>query len=151
MNITLIASCFVLGGFLHICVFSRNEWDRHSPRILLFFCLLNTGIFACLAFLLRCAYIEAVLTTIVLGCCIAGGLFASMTAYRLLFHPLKSFPGPIGARISTFWYAKESIPDMKFYCKLRELHDQYGDFIRIRRIVDSKTLQTLLTLWYRTS
>jgi hypothetical protein len=68
-----------------------------------------------------------------LGCYLVCGLFSSMTAYRLFFHPLKPFPGPIGARITAFWVTKESIPDLKMYRKLRDMHDTYGDFVRISK------------------
>src|SRR5258706_14744436 len=32
-------------------------------------------------------------------------LFTSITVYSLIFHPLYSFPGPLGARISKIWHA----------------------------------------------
>ncbi|KAH8728233.1 cytochrome P450 [Phaeosphaeriaceae sp. PMI808] len=123
---------FMLGCFVHVVVFSRNEWDRHSPWILLFFCLLSSSTFILFPLGLNYSYLEALLQTNLLGSSLLGGLFSSMLSYRLLFHPLKSFPGPIGARISAFWISKESIPDMKFYHKLHKIHDHYGDFVRIR-------------------
>jgi tryprostatin B 6-hydroxylase len=71
----------------------------------------------------------------VLGASLLAGLFTSMITYRLFFHPLKSFAGPIGARVSAFWITKQNIPDMTFYRKLPKLHDQYGDFVRIRELL----------------
>lgn len=133
MEIHLNNFAFLLGVFLHVLAFCRNEWDRRSPWILLFFCMLSAGRFIGLVVACRYPYIKALLETNVLGVFFLGGLFSSMMAYRLLFHPLKSFPGPVAARISALWLTKESIPDMTFYRQLRGLHDQYGDFVRIRK------------------
>ncbi|THV45200.1 hypothetical protein BGAL_0517g00010 [Botrytis galanthina] len=55
-----------------------------------------------------------------LGCCI----------YNLFFHPLKSFPGPklwAASRIPlSYWKFKGVLP-----YKMKELHDQYGDAVRV--------------------
>ncbi|KAF5868705.1 putative toxin biosynthesis cytochrome p450 protein [Botrytis fragariae] len=55
-----------------------------------------------------------------LGCCI----------YNLFFHPLKSYPGPklwAACRIPmTYWKLKGVLP-----YKIKELHDQYGDAVRV--------------------
>ncbi|KAH7071709.1 cytochrome P450 [Paraphoma chrysanthemicola] len=128
----LYLTAFFAGTLLHVFIFSKNEWDRRSPWISLFLCsllaiiglILNMGYqYHLLAALLRACVLEGVLL---------GGLVSSMTVYRLYLHPLRSFPGPFGARLTAFWFTKESIPDLRFYVKLRTYHDQYGDFVRIR-------------------
>ena len=135
----------LMGCLLHVLVFSRNEWDRRSPWIFLFFSMLSAGSFSVLTLGYGYPYIHALLATNVLGCLFLGGLFSSMMTYRLLFHPLKSFPGPLGARITALWLTKESVPDMRFYRKLQGLHDQYGDFVRISKVTSSESLRVLLT------
>lgn len=124
---------FVIGCLVHILVFSRNEWDRRAPAIFSFFCALYIGSFALLKLGLGYTIKGSLLQTSALGCVLLGGLFTSLVIYRLFFHPLRAFPGPIGARITAFWSLKESTPDLKFYLKLQKLHDQYGDFVRIRK------------------
>ncbi|KAF2033945.1 cytochrome P450 [Setomelanomma holmii] len=126
-----LASFFV-GVLLHALVFSRNEWDRRSPWIFYFFASLHIiGVFI-LSLYCKHRFIKSLHETGVLEFVLLGGLSSSLMVYRLFFHPLGSFHGPIGARLSAFWFTKESIPDLMFYVKLRRFHDDLGDFIRIR-------------------
>ncbi|KAJ5936120.1 benzoate 4-monooxygenase cytochrome P450 [Penicillium verhagenii] len=56
-------------------------------------------------------------------------LFSSITTYRLFFHRLNSFPGPIWARISKIghvWKARKS----QNHLFLKEMREKYGDFVR---------------------
>ena len=58
------------------------------------------------------------------------GVYSSLVLYRLLLHPLNGFPGPLGARVSSFWLSIQ-VRDGKAYRKVQELHNQYGDFVRV--------------------
>ncbi|KAH7389842.1 cytochrome P450 [Pyrenochaeta sp. MPI-SDFR-AT-0127] len=123
---------FLIGILLEFLLFSRNEWDRRAPRIVLSFSLAFAGSFATIRVGCGHSYTKSFLETCFLGCSLLSGLFSSIAIYRLLLHPLRSIPGPFAARISAFWIIKESVPDLMFYVKLRKLHDRYGDFVRIR-------------------
>ncbi|KAF1950263.1 cytochrome P450 [Byssothecium circinans] len=51
-------------------------------------------------------------------------------SYRIGFHPLKSFPGPIGARVTSaysFWY----IWHRNFHTACLHLHKKYGSVVRV--------------------
>lgn len=58
------------------------------------------------------------------------GLYASLLIYRVLFSPLRGFPGPYGAKISSFWFSLQ-LTNHDAYKKVAELHQKYGDFVRI--------------------
>jgi cytochrome P450 len=54
----------------------------------------------------------------------------SVAVYRLFFHPLRAFPGPISYRISVFPRAYHSVAgDLPFH--VGKLHEQYGPIVRI--------------------
>lgn len=56
-------------------------------------------------------------------------LFTSMTVYRLFFHRLRHFNGPLGARISKIWhtwYVRHS----RNHLVLDRLYREYGTFVR---------------------
>ncbi|KAF7130969.1 hypothetical protein CNMCM5793_003904 [Aspergillus hiratsukae] len=55
------------------------------------------------------------------------GLYISLLVYRLLLHPLHSFPGPVLARISSLWSIS---PKHKTHLTLQALHNQYGPIVR---------------------
>jgi hypothetical protein len=137
MRVSVSILSFASGVLLHLLLFSRSEWDRHAPRIFLSFCLVALGVFASLNLGWGYHLMAAFGVTSVLGCYLLAGLFVSMLTYRLFFHPLRSFGGPTGARVSAFWYTKQNVPNMTFYRKLPQLHDQYGDFVRIRKLLST--------------
>ena len=57
------------------------------------------------------------------------GLFGSMTVYRVFFHRLRRFPGPVSARISLMhgWFRDR----YRSHERLVRWCDQYGDIVRI--------------------
>lgn len=125
---------FAAGILLHTTVFSRHfEWDRHAPNILTFACATFTTTLVIIAISGDVSIKLSVAFTSAVAACFLGGFLCSMIIYRLFLHPVKSFPGPTAARVTSLWVIKQNVPDLKLYIKLRSLHDQYGDFVRIRK------------------
>lgn len=60
------------------------------------------------------------------------GLYGSIVIYRLFFHPLRHFPGPILARVSKFWHVAK-LSDLKNQILVEDLRHRYGDIVRIGR------------------
>lgn len=61
----------------------------------------------------------------------ATSLAASIVLYRGYFHPLSHVPGPRLARFTSFWAVREASRDYRFHVRLKELHEKYGDVVRI--------------------
>ncbi|KAI1452373.1 monooxygenase [Annulohypoxylon moriforme] len=59
-----------------------------------------------------------------------GGLFTSMVIYRVFFHRLRKFPGPLDVKISRFFSARRAAKKIQYHKEVAEMHDKYGDFIR---------------------
>jgi hypothetical protein len=124
---------FLAGILLHAVVFSRHEWDRHASSVVLSAYGLYAAAVALLIVKGDLAFGQSVVKAFVLEAVLLSGLIGSMVIYRQVLHPLRSIPGPLAARLTSLWIIKENVPDLKFYVKLRSLHDQYGDFVRIRK------------------
>jgi hypothetical protein len=124
---------FLTGIFLHAVIFSRYEWDRHTPSIVLSTYAFYATTLALLSIVGGFSFGQFFVKALILGVAFLVGLCGSMVIYRLFLHPLKSIPGPLAARVTSLWMVRENIPDLNFYVKLRSLHDQYGDFIRVRK------------------
>jgi hypothetical protein len=60
----------------------------------------------------------------------AVGLYGSMIVYRLFFHPLRHFPGPVLVKVSKFWHVFW-LSGLQNHLLMEDLHQQYGDFVRI--------------------
>jgi tryprostatin B 6-hydroxylase len=58
-----------------------------------------------------------------------GGLYSSLITYRLFLHPLNRFPGPLGARLSGFWFTTK-VGNGDAYLQIEQLHEKYGQFVR---------------------
>lgn len=130
---TLLALVYCAGVLSHILLFMKSEWDRHSPKLVLTYVAIN--VFTFFTFLFTCNYpiSSCLFETSLISCGLTSGIFTSMVAYRLILHPLAAFPGPFAARISSAWAFREQWPDLKLYAKLRDMHDRYGDFVRISK------------------
>lgn len=123
----------IAGVLSEALVFSKGEWDIRAPTVLKTAGVLQLAT-PCLLISSGTSALTSIWDTTLLVCSYLGGLFGAMVIYRLLLHPLKNFPGPLGARITAFWMIKEQVPTFKFYVKLRKVHDEYGDFVRIREL-----------------
>ncbi|KAI1103518.1 putative benzoate 4-monooxygenase cytochrome P450 [Jackrogersella minutella] len=58
------------------------------------------------------------------------GLFSSMIIYRLFFHRLKRFRGPLDLKTSRLFSALRASRKVQYGKVVAGLHDEYGDFIR---------------------
>ncbi|KAI2465220.1 monooxygenase [Annulohypoxylon bovei var. microspora] len=68
------------------------------------------------------------MSTLVLG--FHTGLFSSMVIYRLFFHRLRKFPGPVDVKISRLLSAFRAAKKIQYQKELVKMHNEYGDFIR---------------------
>ena len=118
------------GVLSHILIFIRNEHHIRAPQIFRLFLLLSLFLFigeARIWTLSTSAQAASASALIVLS--YSASLFTSILIYRILFHPLRHFPGPIGARVSKFWHVGKLLSQPNFKV-LDELHQQYGEFVR---------------------
>ncbi|KAL1840415.1 hypothetical protein VTJ49DRAFT_489 [Mycothermus thermophilus] len=135
---TLPNLAFLVSGIaVHVFVFRRGEWDVASPKIFVFYVTLLAGalgasylstispIFHSVPFLLTPADILRAAVSH------AAGLYGSMLVYRAWLHRLRAYPGPFLARLSNFYITVRSVRKLHLFEEVRQLHAQYGDYVRI--------------------
>lgn len=117
-------------GFLSHVVFFVN--GEHHIRPLKLVLLFSIGTFGLLIIQLSQSngVVSAVGDTLLEISSYGFTLFASIIVYRLFFHRLRRFPGPTLARVSKLWHVIKLSQKPNFRL-LDELHDKYGDFVRI--------------------
>ncbi|XXH00900.1 short-chain alcohol dehydrogenase [Hypoxylon texense] len=122
-------SSAALGILFHLTVARRLEMEYYMYRLLAV--LLFAAIAVASSYLLMEVSVSHTITRI---CIIAGsfstGIFSSMTVYRLFFHRLRKFPGPLDSKISRFFSALRAAKEVKYYKEIAKLNEEYGDFIR---------------------
>jgi hypothetical protein len=57
-------------------------------------------------------------------------VFASMSVYRLAFHRIRKFPGPVLAKLTRFYATHQYAKNVEYYKELKGMHTKYGDFVR---------------------
>ena len=128
----------VLAGFLsHVCYFVRGEHHLEAPTYTRIYLVLAAigYLFQWKAHGFENSKAFAVNSLVVSA--YAGSLFTSMIIYRLFFHRLRSFPGPLMASISKLYHLW-NIRNFDQYRFMDRMHSQYGDFVRTGEITYSE-------------
>ncbi|KAI1742715.1 cytochrome P450 [Xylaria scruposa] len=127
-HLTLFAA--LAAGVISYLTFFRGEHHMYGPRYVLIAILtLATHLIAQPHFFQVNNQVAA-LQTFYLAASYFGGLYSSLVIFRLFFHPLKRFPGPLGFKVSSAWFATYLVKRDAFR-QLLKLHQKHGDFLRI--------------------
>lgn len=76
------------------------------------------------------------------GTAFVAATVCSMLLYRGLLHRLRHIPGPILARLSSFYILTRIFTGLQTQVDLERLHSKYGDFVRIGQPPDSSLTET---------
>lgn len=121
-----------LASISHFAFFSRSELDHYFKIFFLSFFIAPVAIFSTFYFYLSQSLTKSSALTGTLFGSYLLGLSFSILVYRIWFHPLKKFPGPFWAKTSKWWVAYTQLrTGLRFHRYTRELHEKYGDIIRI--------------------
>ena len=120
----------VAGVFSHLGFFRIGEHHLYGMRyILSAITIFIVSIFS------QGQFLESSISTSAtrscsLAACYFAGIYASLVVYRLFFHQLRGFPGPLGCRLSSAWFSNY-LGKQDAFRQLGRLHDRYGLFPRI--------------------
>ena len=120
----------VLGGCLHMGYFRRGEHHMHGLRYLqtsIAFVTTSTIVLKIACDLSWTSSLQ-VISSISFRLCL--GLSSSTIIYRLFFHPLRRFPGPLPARVTSLWYSSQ-VTNFDAHTFALGLYTKYGPFVRV--------------------
>ena len=130
MSIFIQVVCALAAGLLsHVCYFVRGEHHIAAPTLLKTYLVLAIVVVSFELKTVGLGFLDAALATLAVCSSYASSIFASMLVYRLFFHRLRHFPGPILTRISKLYHAWQ-VRESDQYIFLEQLHQEYGDFVR---------------------
>lgn len=144
---TLCLGSAAAGVLSHIGYFIRSEHHMEAPYLLVLAFILPPIMVVAQLQLTDLGLLQSLIRTTVVATSYLSALYASMVAYRLIFHPLRRFPGPLGYKISKIWHVACLAPKLDNFRQLDELHKQYGDFVRTGKFLHMLTF-VLLFLFY---
>jgi tryprostatin B 6-hydroxylase len=137
---------FTSGILLHLFYFRLGEHHLNPQRPIHLYAGLYILLFSLCYQLYNKPLCEAVIDASLVELVHILGLFSSLISYRLLWHPLRAFPGPWGAKLSAFWFWENLYRQPQFKL-LQDLHSKYGPFVRTGpsdvSIIDSKAVEII--------
>lgn len=126
---TTVLGAVGLGVLFHLCI-RKVEIDYFIWHLLAVSSVILSGLIYALVSLRRCTLLEATAKAFLVAGSFNTGLTASIAVYRLFFHPLRKFPGPLGAKLSRFYTVKLAAKNCQYNVEVAKMHEKYGDFIR---------------------
>ena len=131
---TELLAAAAAGVVAHRGVFIKGEWHMQAPMILIVHMVIYNALWLMMIAFRHAAVLQAVGQASIISGCYLSSLFTSMLVYRLMFHRLRDFPGPVLARSTKLWHAWKGRRSQN-HLLLDQLHHQYGDFVRTGRLI----------------
>ena len=120
-----------LGVLSHITVFIRIDPISKGPLLGLALLITPSIIFSTLCYFTAIGYGGIAITTATWYGSYVAGVILSMLVYRLFFHRLKHYPGPLIDRLTQWSHVWHVSKKIDHYKRLNSLHKQYGDYVRV--------------------
>ncbi|KAI0451704.1 cytochrome P450 [Xylaria acuta] len=130
MDYLMLVAASVAGVTSHLAYFKVGEHHMYGPRYVLAVILAFSISTIVQSRLFQFSNQVAALKTLALAASYFTGLYSSLVTFRIFFHPLGRFPGPLGFKVSSAWFATRLIGRDAFR-QLLKLHHEHGNFIRI--------------------
>lgn len=124
-----LEACVTAGLLSHWLVLSVGEWHLRATRLLIFYVFSSFALIILLSQFGDLLWKEITTRASLDFAIYLSSLWGSVIVYRVVFNPLRAFPGPVGARVSKLWHMLQCRTS-KNHLWLEQLHLQYGSFIR---------------------
>ncbi|KAH8203627.1 hypothetical protein TruAng_002157 [Truncatella angustata] len=124
-----ITGATILGVIFHVSILRPFEVEQFMYTLIIGSFTLTIGLFA-IQILFGSSFLDATIGVSLLSGGFVGGVVLSMVVYRLFFHRLRKFPGPVGAKLTKFYSASLAAKTVQYHKDVSQMHDRYGDFIR---------------------
>jgi len=135
VSVSLGQACLLatVSGFLsHILYFIRGYHDTHALQILVTHLSLYLAL--CIMAVTRLGLSRGLTSSVALFSSYLAALFSSIVIYRLFFHRLRHFPGPVAAKITKF-YGPWTARNGQMHLEQNKLFAKYGDIVRIGKYI----------------
>ncbi|PGH28239.1 hypothetical protein AJ80_00130 [Polytolypa hystricis UAMH7299] len=114
----------------HVLFFRQNEHHMYALRYIQIFLATFASVVALLVSIEHDSIRHATIKVGSISAFYLSGVYTSLLFYRTVLHPLNKFPGPFGARVSSFWLPLQ-IRNADGFKRVKILHDKYGEFVRV--------------------
>lgn len=118
-----------MGVTVHLALFIHGEWHLYAPSIVIAHTSMTALFTALILFGSGSGVKHALAITVQTLLCYLLALFTSIGVYRVFFHRLRKFPGPLLARITKIWHMVHCL-DSRNHLVLEKVYKKYGPIVR---------------------
>ncbi|KAI1133306.1 cytochrome P450, partial [Nemania abortiva] len=130
MDATILISALGAGVASHLAFFRVGEHHLYGTRYVLTAITVFAASIFVQSYLFQLSNQVAALRTSAIAASFLGGLYSSLVIFRIFFHPLHKFAGPLGCKISSAWFATY-VRKQDAFRQLLKLHQEHGSVVRI--------------------
>jgi tryprostatin B 6-hydroxylase len=130
MEALILVPALIAGVTSHLTFFRVGEHHLYGSRYVLAAITAFATSIILHSYLFQLSSRIATLRTLAIAASYFGGLYSSLVIFRIFFHPLRTFPGPLGCKISSAWFATY-IRRQDAFRQLLALHQEFGQFVQI--------------------
>lgn len=124
-----VAAATCLAVLFHSCI-RKVEIDHMVWHLLAISTLVFSALLYANVALWECGLLKATARTLLVAASFNTALAGSIAIYRLFLHPLRNFPGPLGAKISRFYNLFIVAPTCQYHLVVAKWVNKYGDIVR---------------------
>jgi hypothetical protein len=124
----------ITGLLAHNLIFIRGEWHRQASELCALSFALPLVLWALESRHNNFLTLEALQHVFSVTSSFFAGLFISIVVYRLMFHPLRKYPGPFLARITKLWHFYHC-RNTQNHLLMERLRKRYGNHVRVGKSV----------------
>lgn len=128
-----VTGAAVAGFASHWGYFLHGEHHKSAPTLAYIYLLLVPTIFLCQIYLTNLSPFLAFQEAFSITTAYTAALFTSMSIYRIFFHRIRSFPGPLLACTTKLWHSWKARNGGN-HVYLESLHRKYGTFVRTGKL-----------------
>lgn len=128
-SVSQLVAASAAGVLIHNTIFIHGEWHLYGTLLLELHAVAYTGLILLEANYHKIPWLAAWMVSSQMFGIYTLCLLASISIYRVFFHRLRNFPGPVLASVSKLWHVAHCL-DSKNHILLEKLHQEYGDFVR---------------------
>lgn len=121
----------IAGILAHLLYFKKGEHHRYGTRYLK---LTFAGVLITSTthhFTTSSSWSSSTAASLSVLACFLSGIYGSLILYRLLFHPLNRFPGPLSARFADLPFSIRLARRHDLHKQTLDLYHAYGPFVRL--------------------
>ena len=129
VSISQLVAAGATGVLIHNSMFIHGEWHLYGTLLLELHAVTYFSLILFEAIYHRIPWLAAWIVSSEMFGMYTLCLLMSISIYRVFFHRLRNFPGPVLASVSKLWHVAHCL-DSKNHILMEKLHLEYGDFVR---------------------